>query len=82
MATYRLQRWSVGHYAATAQQPAYAEVVLHGTRAHGFLRRRAVPYAEALRLVRLPSDTTDAKGSRALVRRAMAQSADRWRGKP
>jgi len=82
MATYQLQRWSVGHYAATSKQPAYGVVWLEGTRTRGFLRRRRVPYAEQLRLVRLPTDTVDAKGSKALVKRAMAQSAARWRGCP
>lgn len=77
-----LQRWTVGHYAATAQQPAYAEVMLQGTTRRGFGRRRTVPYAERLRLVRLPTDTVDAQGSQALVKKAMAQSAVRWKGKP
>ncbi|HEV8189946.1 MAG TPA: hypothetical protein VGP82_00430 [Ktedonobacterales bacterium] len=82
MTAYRLQRWSVGHYAATARQPAYAEVMLDGTGAQGFLRRRAVPYVEQARIVLLPTDTVDAKGSQAIVRRAMAQSPKRWKGRP
>jgi hypothetical protein len=82
MAAYRLQRWSVGHYAATEVYPAYAVVTLDGTRAHGFLRRHTVQHCDQLRVNLLPTDTASAQGSKALVKRAMSQSADRWKGKP
>jgi hypothetical protein len=82
MARYRLRRWSVGHYTATARQPAYAEVVLQGTVARGLLWRRAMEYEEQAHIELLPTDTADAKGSQALVRRAMTRSAGRWKGAP
>lgn len=82
MATYQLQRWVVGHYASTARQPAYVEVILQGTGAKGLLRRHTRPYEEHARMELLPTDTADAKGSQALVRRAMASSAGKWKGKP
>lgn len=82
MAAYRLQRWSVGHYSATASQPAYADVTLDGMELHGFIRRINVQYCEDVRIPLLPTDTADAKGSRVIVKRAMAQSSNRWRGKP
>lgn len=81
MATYRLQRWSVGYYSATTMRPAYADVILDGIASRGFLRRRAVQHAEQLRVMLLPTDSVDAKGSQAIVKRAMVQSADKWRGK-
>lgn len=82
MSTYRLQDWAVGHYAATGRWPAHAEVVLLGMGGRGILRRRAALHEERARIELLPTDTTDGKGSQALVRRAMAQSAGRWKGKP
>ncbi len=82
MARYRLQDWTVGHYAGTERQPAYAEVMLQGTGAKGFLRRRAAAHEERAHIELLPTDTADRKGSQALVTRAMAQSAGRWKGKP
>jgi hypothetical protein len=82
MSAYRLQRWSVGHYSATAEHPAYADVTLDGMGARGFIRRRTAPYCAQVRVVLLPTDTADAKGSKVIVKRAMAQSADKWRGKP
>jgi|GEM_PF-1505409 hypothetical protein len=82
MAAYRLQRWSVSHYSATAWQPAYANVTLDGMGSHGFIRRRMAPHGEDVRVLLLPTDTADAKGSQVIVKRAMAQSSDIWRGKP
>jgi len=82
MAAYRLRHWSVGHYSATASHPAYADVTLDGTGLHGFIRRVEVQYCEDVRIPLLPTDTADAKGSRVIVKRAMAQSIARWRGKP
>ncbi len=82
MAAYRLQRWSVGHYSARAGQPAYAYVTLDGTGAHRLMRRRAVQHCEDIYVLLLPTDTADAPGSRIIVKRAMAQSAAKWRGKP
>jgi hypothetical protein len=35
-----------------------------------------------VRVPLLPTDTADAKGSKVIVKRAMAQSADKWKGKP
>ena len=67
MAAYRLQRWSVGHYSATASHPAYADVILDGAGPHGFMRRRAVPCCEAVRVLLLPTDTIDAKGSQIVL---------------
>lgn len=82
MAAYHLQRWSVGHYSASAKRPAYANVTLDGMAAHGFIRRRAEQHSEDVRVLLLPTDTASAKGSQIIVRRAMRQSANRWRGKP
>ncbi len=82
MAAYRLQRWIVGHYSATATHPAYADATLDGARSRGFIWRHSVPHCAQVRVLLLPTDTADAKGSKAIVRRAMAQSAERWRGKP
>lgn len=82
MAAYRLQRWSVGHYSATANHPAYADVTLDGAVSHGFFRRRMAQCCDQVRVVLLPTDTVDAKGSKIIVKRAMAQSADKWKGKP
>lgn len=82
MAAYRLQRWSVGHYSATAKQPAYADVILDGMSARGLMRRRARQYQEQVRVVLLATDTADAKGSKVIVKRAMAQSAGKWKGRP
>jgi hypothetical protein len=82
MAAYRLRHWSVGHYSATARHPAYADVTLDGTWSHGFIRRRAVQHCEDVRIQLLPIDTADAKGSKVIVKRAMAQSTARWKGKP
>ena len=82
MATYQLQRWIVGHYAATVRQPAYAEVVLQGVGTEGLLRRRPAFHEEYARIETLPTDTADAKGSQALVRRAMASSSGKWKGMP
>lgn len=82
MAAYRLQRWSVGHYSATASHPAYADVILDGAGLRGLMRRRTVSCCEAVRVLLLPTDTVDAKGSQIIVRRAMAQSGRKWRGKP
>lgn len=82
MATYHLQRWTVGHYASTARQPAYAEVILQGVGVKGLLRRHAASYQEQAQIELLPTDTADAKGSQALVRRAMSRSAGKWKGKP
>ena len=82
MAAYRLRRWSVGHYSATATHPAYASVRLDGMGTHGFIRRRVVQHCEDVRVPLLPTDTADAKGSKVIVKRAMAQSSDRWKGKP
>ena len=82
MAAYQLQRWSVGHYSATATHPAYADVTLDGARPRGFIRRHSVPHCAQVRVLLLPTDTADAKGSKAIVQRAMTQSAERWRGKP
>jgi hypothetical protein len=82
MASYRLQRWIVGHYSATPTHPAYAEVTLDGMAAHGFIRRHIAPHSEAVRVLLLPTDTASGKGSQIIVRRAMRQSANRWRGKP
>lgn len=82
MAAYQLQRWSVGHYSATASHPAYADVIFDGMGSHGFIRRRVVQHCEDVRIPLLPTDTVDAKGSKVIVKRAMAQSSDKWRGKP
>ncbi|HET8908168.1 MAG TPA: hypothetical protein VFN11_14515 [Ktedonobacterales bacterium] len=82
MAAYRLRRWVVGHYAATETNPAHADVLLDGMRARGFIRRRVVQISEEVRVPLLPTDTADAKGSQALVKRAMAQSTTSWKGKP
>lgn len=82
MAAYRLQRWSVGHFSATAAHPAFADVTLDGTGSHGFIRRRSMPHCAQVRVLLLPTDTADAKGSKVIVKRAMTQSAERWRGKP
>lgn len=82
MATYHLRGWIVGHYPSTARQPAYAEVILQGMRAKRLLRRRPAPYEEHARIELVPTDTADAKGSQALVRRAMAHSAGKWKGGP
>ena len=82
MAAYRLQRWSVGHYSATSSHPAYADVMLDGMELHGFIRRFAAQYCEDVRIPLLPTDTADAKGSRVIVKRAMAQSSNKWKGKP
>lgn len=82
MAAYRLQRWSVGHFSATAAHPAYADVTLDGTESHGFIRRHSVPHCAQVRVLLLPTDTASGKGSQVIVRRAMRQSANRWRGKP
>lgn len=82
MARYQLQRWSVGHYAATATRPAFASVTLDGVAAHGFIRRHAEEHSEDVRVPLLPTDTASATGSQIIVRRAMRQSANRWRGRP
>ncbi|HEX6818197.1 MAG TPA: hypothetical protein VF120_07470 [Ktedonobacterales bacterium] len=82
MATYQLQRWIVGHYVSTARQPAYAEVTLQGIGSRGLLRRHTAPYQERIQVELLRTDTADARGSQALVRRAMTQSADKWKGRP
>jgi hypothetical protein len=82
MAAYRLRWWSVGHYAATTRHPAYAAVTLDGTRAHGLIHRRVAQHSEDVRVPLLPTDTADAKGSKVIVKRAMARSAARWRGRP
>lgn len=82
MAAYRLQRWSVGHYSATACHPAYADVTLDGMGLHWFIHRLEVQYCEDVRIPLLPTDTADAKGSRVIVKRAMAQSSNKWKGKP
>jgi hypothetical protein len=39
-------------------------------------------HCEDVRVPLLPTDTADAKGSKVIVKRAMAQSADKWKGKP
>jgi hypothetical protein len=82
MASYQLLRWSVGHYSATATDPACAYVTLDGTAAHGFIHQRVEQHSEDVRVVLLPTDTASAQGSQILVRRAMKQSANKWRGKP
>ena len=82
MASYRLLRWTVGHYSATATYPACAHVTLDGAAARGFIHRRTEQHSEDVRVVLLPTDTASAKGSQILVRRAMRQSANKWRGKP
>lgn len=82
MAAYRLYDWSVRHHPGNVENPAYADVTLDGIRSRGFLRRHAVSYSVTVRILLLPVDTADAKGSRAIVTRAMAQSADKWKGKP
>jgi hypothetical protein len=50
--------------------------------ARGFIRRHIAPHSEAVRVLLLPTDTASGKGSQVIVRRAMRQSANRWRGKP
>lgn len=82
MARYRLQCWSVGHYSATAAHPAYADVTLDGMAAHGFIRRHVEQHSEDVRILLMATDTASAKGSQIIVRRAMRQSANKWRGKP
>lgn len=82
MATYQLQRWIVGHYASTARQPAYAEVTLQGIGSRGLLRRHTAPYQERVRVELQRTDRADARGSQALVRRAMARSSSKWKGRP
>lgn len=82
MAAYRLQRWSVGHYSATTAHPAYADVTLDGMAARGIIRRHAEQHSEDVRVLLLPTDTASAKGSQVIVRRAMRQSASKWRGRP
>ena len=82
MASYRLQRWIVGHYSATPTHPAYAEVTLDGLAARGFIRRHMAPHTEDVRVPLLPTDSASGRGSQIIVRRAMRQSANRWRGKP
>jgi hypothetical protein len=82
MAAYRLHRWVVGHYGATETNPAHANVLLKGMRRRGIIHRRAVRFSEEVQVLLLPTDTADAMGSQVLVKRAMAQSATAWKGKP
>lgn len=82
MAAYRLQHWSVSYYLATTTHPAYVDVTLDGTRVHGFIRHRAVQHCDKVRVVLLPTDTVDGRGSKVLVKRAMTLSADKWKGTP
>jgi len=72
----------VGHYSATATRPAFANVTLDGVATYGFIRRRAEEHSEDVRVPLLPTDSASARGSQIIVRRAMRQSANRWRGKP
>lgn len=82
MAAYRLRHWSVGYYSATTMHPAYADVTLDGATARGFIRRRVEQHCDEVRVFLLPTDIADGKGSKILVKRAMAQSANKWKGKP
>lgn len=74
MATYHLYRWLVHRYPSKA----HATVTLHG-RGGVF---RPVRQWERLEVPLLPTDEPGTKGDKAIVRRAMDKSADRWTGRP
>jgi hypothetical protein len=82
MATYRLYRWLIHRHAGTGNHPGYADVTLHGRGWEGVFFIRQIRHWERLRVELLPTDGRGSKADKEIVKRAMAQSADKWKGRP
>jgi len=83
MATRKLFRWHVHHFPASATRAAYAHVILQGEeyRWEGLARKRHL-VSETFRIPLDDPNRADIKDGKALVKRAMGMSQNKWNGKP